>query len=296
MRRRLSCGLAVLLLAAGPALPAAADDSPAIWEYAGSRGVVRLLGSVHLLRQEDYPLPAAIDAAYREADTLVMEVDLGDLDPLSSQMLIVELSMLEAGQTLRDVLGSADYRKAAQQATELGIDLTLFDTMEPWFAALTIMNLQLLKLGFDPQIGLEQHLSGKARRDGKGVLGLETIEYQFRLFDELSRGTQAHLLLQTLDEAATLASQMDRLVAAWRRGDSRRLAQELGRSFDGYPDVYRKLVSDRNRAWVRQIVDLGEADGSYLVVVGALHLVGEDSVVELLGEADGVVRRWQPGP
>jgi uncharacterized protein YbaP (TraB family) len=295
MTRRLTRWTAVLLIALAPVGPAAADDEPAIWAYEGNRSVVLLLGSVHLLRKDDYPLPVAIDAAYRAADTLVMEIDIGNLDPLSSQMLITQLGTLGTGRTLQDVMGAGDYRKAARRATELGIDLTLFDAVEPWFAALTIMNLQLLRLGFDPQIGLEQHLAGKARRDGKKILGLETVEYQLRLFDELPGATQSHLLLQTLDEASSLASQMDALISAWRRGDSARLAQELGRSFQGYPDVYRKLVSDRNRAWVRRIVDLGDTDGSHLVVVGALHLVGENSVIAMLEGTGGLVRRWHAG-
>jgi len=285
---------ALCLVALWPIQQAAAEE-PAIWEYQGARGTVRLLGSVHLLRREDYPLPASIDRAYQQADTLVMEVDIDDLDPLGSQMLIASLSMLEDGQTLRDVMGSVDYRKATRQASELGIDLQMLSAVEPWFAALTIMNLQLLKLGFDPQIGLEKHLSGKARGDGKQVIGLETVEYQLRIFDDMPQATQSRLLLQTLDEAATLESQMTTLVSAWRRGDSKRLAREMGRNFQGYPDVYRKLVSDRNREWVRQIVELSATEGNYLVVVGALHLVGEDSVIAMLQDRGGQVRLWRAG-
>lgn len=293
MTYRFRCFCAALLcVAIWPAPPALAADEPAIWEYQGTRGTIRLLGSVHLLRRQDYPLPASIDRAYQQADTLVMEVDLDDLDPLGAQMLMVNLSMLQDGRTLGDVMGSADYRKARRRASELGVDLQMLERVEPWFAALTIMNLQLLKLGFDPQIGLEQHLSGKARRDGKQVIGLETLEFQLGIFDAMPLRTQSRLLLQTLDEAATIETQMATLVSAWRRGDSARLAREMGRNFEGYPDVYRKLVSDRNRSWVRQIQELGASEGNYLVVVGALHLVGEDGVIALLQDRGGKIRRW----
>lgn len=286
---------AICLLALWPFQHGFAADEPAIWEYQGARGTVRLLGSVHLLRKQDYPLPESIERAYRQADTLVMEVDVDDLDPLGSQMLIASLSMLQDGQTLQDVMGSVDYRKATRKASELGVDLQMLNGVEPWFAALTIMNLQLLKLGFDPQIGLEQYLSGQARGDGKQVIGLETVEYQLKIFDDMPQATQSRLLLQTLDEAATLETQMATLVTAWRRGDSARLARELSRNFQGYPDVYRKLVSDRNREWVRQIVELSAKGGDYLVVVGALHLVGEDSVIAMLQDRGGQVRPWRAG-
>ena len=289
--RRWLPGILLLGLAA-VAAPVRAEE-PAIWSLEGRGGDVLLLGSVHLLRQEDYPLPANVMAAYASADRLVMELDENDLDPLAVQMLLLETGRLPAGRTLADVMEAADYRRAQKHAQELGFPLELIETLKPWLAAITIMNLQSMGMGFRPELGLEQHLAGLARRDGKPVEGLETVEFQLALFDGLPESTQAKLLLQTLAEAALMEEQLTMLIDAWRRGDSAALDRELTRSFADYPEVYRRLVTDRNRTWSRHLARLADERGTTLVVVGALHLVGENSVVEMLEGRGRKIRRWQ---
>jgi uncharacterized protein YbaP (TraB family) len=263
-------------------LPATAGDSPAVWELRGRPATVRLLGSIHFLRRSDYPLPAVVDRILEEADTVVFELDIDDLDPMVSQMLIVRLGMLDDGRQLRDVMGNSDYRKAERLAADIGLDLGMLAGVEPWYAALNVMTLQMLKLGFEPELGLDEHLAARASAGGKEVLGLETIEFQLGLFDELPESTQSELLLQTLAEATRVEQQMDRLVSAWRHGRSEALSGELSESFREYPGVYRRLVVDRNRDWIDKILDLSDRGGNVLVVVGALHLVGKDSVVDML--------------
>jgi uncharacterized protein YbaP (TraB family) len=168
----------------------------------GSGATVWLLGSVHLLRESDYPLPENVDRVMARAERLVLELDLDAVDPITSQMIVFSLGRLEEGQSLADVMGNRSYRLAAKRAEKLGIDLGMLSALKPWFAALTIMNIEMLRLGFNPELGLEQYLANQARQSGKEIVGLETMEYQLGLFDELSYDTQSALLLQTLSEAA----------------------------------------------------------------------------------------------
>jgi len=149
----------------------------------------------------------------------------------------------------------------------------------------------------------------RARGSARSVPGVpEAVQRLFPVASDLSG--ERHLAIQeafqrrvdnavsktvNLPAAATPQDVRDIYVSAWRRGDSKRLAREMGRNFQGYPDVYRKLVSDRNREWVRQIVELSATEGNYLVVVGALHLVGEDSVIAMLQDRGGQVRLWRAG-
>jgi hypothetical protein len=279
------------------ALPRAqAGDDPAIWEMRGASASILLLGSVHLLRESDYPLPGNITAAVDQAECLVFELDIDDLDPLVSQSLLESLGRMPDGESLRDMLSPEDYDRAAMQSRELGIELDILGDFKPWFAALTLMNLQLMRLGFVPQLGLEQQLAAAATASGKDVLGLETLEFQLSLFDNLPDDTQAQLLLQTLEEAGGLEAQMGSLVSAWRQGQTGVLANELRRNFAGYPDLYRSLVTERNIAWADKIIDLGRGDRPCLVVVGALHLVGDGSVIELLRQRGVQVHRWPAAP
>ncbi len=286
---------ALLTIAASLALgqiQARAADGPAIWEMRGSSANIMLLGSVHLLRESDYPLPDNIVRAMERSACLVFELDMDDLDPLMSQTLFQNLGRVPEGTSLADILGPGNYAVASERSRELGIELDLLSEFKPWFAALTIMNLQLMRLGFVPQLGLDQQLAAAAISAGKEVTGLETLEFQIELFDGMPDPVQVQLLMQTLQEADLLEDQMGVLVGAWRDGDTDILARELGRNFSEYPDLYRSLVTERNASWAEQIMELGDGDRDCLVVVGALHLVGNGSLIDLLREKGADIVRW----
>lgn len=264
-------------------LPAdAADPRVTMWRVDGASNSVFLLGSIHMLRQSDYPIPAAIYDAYEMADTLIMELDMDDMDPLAMQSLVIELGMLGDGETLEDVLGTTTYRKAVQLAEELEVPLTMMGATKPWFAAMTVEVLIMSRLGFDPAQGVEMHLMNKARTDGKEILGLETERQQLEMLDGLSARAQRDMLMQTLEDGGKLADMLDELIAAWRSGDVDFMQRALLDDMRGYRELYKRILVDRNTDWVRQITPLLHEEDNYLIVVGSLHLVGPDGVPALL--------------
>ncbi len=253
-----------------------------MWMAEGASNRVYLLGSVHLLRKQDHPLPRVIDDVYADAETLYMELDMDDLDPLLMQATINRLGLLDEDTSLRDVMGDELYAEAAAAATELDIPLQMLERAEPWFAAITVEQLALARIGFNPSYGVEMHLLQKASRDGKTILGLESVEQQLGYLDGLSPGAQRELLMQTLTEAAGMRELMDDLILAWRSGDIDHLGQTLLDDVSGHPELYETIVASRNRLWADTIDELLEQSEDYLVVVGALHLVGEDGLPQLL--------------
>lgn len=278
--------LAVLALGLfSPAIAAVAGGHPVtMWVANGEHNRVYLLGSVHLLRAGDHPLPRAIEAAYAEAEALVMELDMDDIDPVAVQATTNRLGLLDDGRTLADALGESRYRAAEAAAQALELPLELLARAEPWFAAVTIEQLILLRIGFNPQYGIEMHMAARAGRDGKPIIGLETVEEQLGMLDGLSAEAQGELLLQTLDEGSDAAAYMERLIAAWRRGDVGFLEEMLLEEFRPNRELYEALVVRRNRAWVDHLVGLLDDEEDYLVIVGALHLIGEDGLPRLLSE------------
>ena len=266
-------------------LSSSAWGEPAAWRVTGGEdGELWLLGSVHYLRQEDYPLPPNVDALYQRADVIVMELDLDDLDALAVQSSFVGAGMLPPGSSLETVLTPRVYALAETRAAEFGLDLTIMAGFEPWLVAITLMDLGMNALGFNANQGLEQYLLRRAAADGKKILGLETLEDQIRVFDQLSIAEQETLLLQTLTELDSPDNAMDELLDAWRDGRLDTLASKLTADFEDFPNLYQRLVIDRNEQWLQSLRELLSEGGSYLVVVGALHLVGERNVVELLQE------------
>jgi uncharacterized protein len=270
--------LAAMFLAAGTA---AAD--PAAWRMSGpGRGEVTLLGSMHVLRQADYPLPANVDRLFERADVLVMELDLDAVDPATQQATILRAATLTPGTVLRDVVAAPVYQLAEQRTRELGIDLKLLERFEPWFLSIAILEQGMRKLGFEGELGLEQYLTRKSRAGGKEIIGLETLAMQIGIFDALSPGLQQAMLEQTLNEIDEAGTTMVDMATAWRDGRLDVLSEGLLADFDDFPGLYDTLVEKRNAEWVKSLERLLTDGRRYLVVVGALHLVGRDSVVDML--------------
>lgn len=280
MRSILNCGWLLLL----PLITIADSGGHPVtlWMAEGTSNTVYLLGSVHLLREEDHPLPSIIDAAYEDAETLFMELDMDDLDPIAMQATINRLGMLEDSQTLRDVMGADLYDDALLAADALDIPLEMLAQTEPWFAAITVEQLALTRIGFNPLYGIEMHMMAKAVRDGKAIEGFESVEQQLGFLDGLSLDAQRELLMQTLAEGANIRDIMDQLIAAWRMGDITYMEENLLADIANYPELYESIVADRNRNWTNTIDKLLGDDDDYLIIVGALHLIGEDGVPQLL--------------
>jgi len=269
---------AVALLAAGTA---AAD--PAAWRMTSRNGgEVTLLGSMHVLRPSDHPLPASVDELLARADRIVMEMDLDDIDAAAQQRAILTTAVLPQGTVLADVVDADLYRLIGETAGEIGIDLKLVERFEPWFVSITMLDQGMRKLGFEPERGVEQYVLARSERAGKEIVGLETLEFQIGIFDSLPPEQQQAMLQQTLAELDEAGAQLDAMVAAWRNGELESLTEELLGEFDEFPGLYDALVTKRNAAWVPQLEKMLADGRRHLVVVGALHLVGADSVIEQL--------------
>jgi len=258
-----------------------------LWELHGKHNTVYLLGSIHVLRPSDYPLPPAVLEAYASSKSVLMEVNLDEIGSEQVQAEMLASAALAEGKTLPDVLGKERYTRAAALAREAGVDLSMFDQFAPWFAAEAISQVQLSQLGFKPESGVEMYFMEKARNDGKSVAGLETVHDQISLFQNMSLDTQAEYLLSSLEQAHDLPTEVDSMVRAWQRGDTQWFAAEMKSELGRDARLYDSVLSARNRKWLPKIEALLEGDKNILVIVGTGHLVGRDSVIDLL-KKDGI--------
>ena len=258
-----------------------------LWELHGKHNTVYILGSIHVLRPGDYPLAPAVLDAYSSAKSLLMEVNLEEIDSQAIQSELLASALLPAGQSLPAILGKQRYDHAGALAREVGVELAAFDQFAPWFAAEAISQLQLMQLGFQPQSGVEMYFLERARSDGKKVAGLETVHDQISLFEALSMDAQAEYLLSSLEQARDLPKEVDAMVQAWRRGDTGWFEQQLKTELGRDPQLYQSVLVARNRKWVPKIEALLNDDKNYLVIVGTGHLVGQSSVIDLL-KKDGI--------
>jgi uncharacterized protein len=253
-----------------------------VWAIHGEHNTVYLAGSIHLLKAADATLPAAFERAYTGSRTLVMELDLGATNQLEAAGWMMEHGVLPEGSSLRKVIGETRYRRVSAEATRLGLPIESLDQLSPWVLGLQLLEMQYMQLGFDPQEGVEQQLERRAQSDGKHTAGLETVSEQLGVFETLSQEDQARFLDMVVTEMHDVESETQSVVVAWRAGDAAKLAALLGDEYKSFPALYRSLVTDRNRRWVPQIEKLLKDKDNYFVVVGALHLVGDGGLLELM--------------
>ncbi len=262
-----------------------------LWEVSGTSNSVYLLGSIHLLRPQDYPLPRVFDTAYKDAEVLIMEVDADGLDPIATQSAFIRYGVLQGNATLRKLMGETLYQKAHEAAEAVDIPLDMLNKTEPWYAAMTVEIMMLSRIGFDATLGIEMHMMSKAEQDAKPIEGFETVEEQIQFLDNLSLPAQRAMLLSTLTEGAELDEMMDELIDAWRHGDVTRLEDNMLDELAKNEELNKVLVIDRNTRWVTRIEALLDDEDDYLIIVGALHLIGPHGVPRQLQDNGHVVRQ-----
>ncbi len=283
------------LLAFCFALPAAADvpkvktdttrvDGPAIgmvWKVEGGKVPVYLAGSLHLLREKDLPPPAPLQTAYAASEQVWLEIPPGDMEDPAVLSKIMTLAALPADQTLQDVVPAETYQKVQAWNSVPAMKLVLQRT-RPWFAALTIMVTEYQLIGVTAEHGVEKIYQARAKKDGKATGGFESAEEQIGFFSKLTDKQQAAMLDQTFAEVAVAKEKISDMITAWKTGDTESLAAQMSESFKDYPEIQKLLLDDRNARWVPEIEKFLAGDKPTLVIVGAGHLSGKNSVNELL--------------
>jgi uncharacterized protein YbaP (TraB family) len=280
----LRCGLALALSLAWLAMGHAIDaqEKTFLWRVSNQEHSIYLLGSIHYLKKENFPLHKAILDAFDASKSLVLEIDLNRVSPQAAQRVTLEKAIYRDGETLQQNVSQQTYQLTEQRAESLGIDMKIMAPMKPWFVALTLMAIKFQQIGLDPNLGVDHYLAGRAKSSGKTTSGLETLEFQVGLLDQMSKRDQESLLRETVDELDLLDENLNKIVQSWLKGDSDSLAALLLAGMKEYPELHEKMILDRNRRWISQIEKIIAQGGGAMVVVGAAHLVGKDGVIEML--------------
>lgn len=267
------------------------EAETSLWRVDSPTTAVYLLGSIHVLKQSDYPLPPAMEHAYDQAERLVFEVHLDSADSPMAQAKILTRSFLRGDSTLADCIPDTLLRLVHRQAETLGVQPSMFNKMKPWMVGMTLSLLKMQRSGIQPQYGVDFYFFRRARLEEKPVKGLESVEFQADLLGRLSVLNQTEYLRYTLQDLDRLNSELGKMTDAWRTGDTEALEALLVEGFKEYPELYEAMVVERNRRWMRRIRSRLADDVPTLFVVGAAHLVGEDGLVRLLKKEGHLVQQ-----
>ena len=295
--------LLTLALAAAFALPAHADqpkpvappaaaapaakgtERPLLWKVSDADNDVYLLGSFHLLKPDDYPMPADIDRAFDDAESLLFEVDPREMTAPETVAMMQKYMAYDNGESLSKVLPKATLDRLATLVSASGSSVQALEQSEPWAVSLGLVIGVSQAMGFKPDLGLDRHLMDRAAKAGKPAGGLETVDDQMKAMDAVPYAEQAQGLDEFLQDPKKAMQQLQDMHAWWRAGDVERLDKDMRAEMAAKtPQSYKLLDVDRNNAWLPQVEKrlTGSKSDDTLVVVGALHLLGADGLVEKL--------------
>lgn len=292
MVRRLVACLALVATALAGTATAQAPSKHFLWSVtADGTPPTYLLGSLHVLTPDYYPLSRRIDEAFARPQVLIGEIDMDEMSDPATVLGLLGKALLEDGRTLDEVISPELYARVVERAAEAGLPRAAIERMKPWMVALSLTMPALQAAGFEPEHGIDRHFFERAKRAGMERRALETVAFQFARLDQMSEADQEALLRSTLDDLDAQIANVKTIADAWARGDTEAVEKLLLSGMAASPALYKRLLVERNASWVSAVETCLEEQTSCFVVVGAAHLVGPDSLVALLRKKGYVVEQ-----
>lgn len=259
-----------------------ATEKHFLWEVKSDKATVFLLGSVHLASEEIYPLADVIMKSYSKSHNVVFEVDMNDINPME----FLKKAFYQDDKTLEKSVKPETYKKLKESFSKFNMKESEYEKMKPWFAAMTLTNLEQSKNGFKAQFGIDMFFMKKAKDDRKKVLQLESAEMQINLLDEGLGDMQDEFVEYTLNDMdTTVSNQMNNLLEIWRMGDADKMDAFVNDEAAKVKDsdkFYNKFLYERNDRMTEKIVNYLKDNKVYFVVVGSAHLVGKRGIIKQL--------------
>lgn len=259
--------------------PTTKMGTSSVYKVSKNGHIIYLGGTVHLLRKEDYPLPAAYEKAYQASDVLTFETDTKALSSPEIGMKVMEKGMYQDDRTLEKVLSEEVYNLLKTQAAKQNIPLGMINKMKPGLAVATLSAIQMKEAGLG-QEGVDIYFTHRGEEDKKNIEQLESIDSQLERITEMGAGNEDEFVKYSLQDMVGMKEKMDDLIAEWKNGRS--MGDEIEAMQKDYPDLYTSLLVERNNNWMPQILSYLESGIKAFVLVGSLHLHGEDGLLRLL--------------
>ncbi len=269
---------------------------PLLWKVSDANNSLYLLGSFHMLKASDYPLAKSTDVAFDDAEQLYFELSPEEMNNPALGQKMAQAATRTDGKTLQESLAPGIWKKLETYTASRNIPVANFQSFEPWFVTLILSVTEMQKVGLEPALGLDKHFMERAAKAGKPAKGLETGDSQIAIFDGMSTKQQEQFLQDTLDETADMKNKMEELHTVWRNADDRTLYDDMAKEMSvKYPELYQKINPERNKAWLPKLEALLKDNDKddIMVVVGSLHLIGKEGVVQLLKDKGYKVERMK---
>lgn len=255
-----------------------------IWiaDREGQPGRLYLCGTIHILRDSDYPLSTGYDRAYNSSKKLVLELPPGSGTGPAMASRMQELGTYSSDTSLEANVSAKTWVDVKTWAAAHRVDASSLNRCRPWFVSLIITSTEYAALGARPDMGVDQHFESRAEREGKPGEGLETVEFQLQLFSKLTNDQQKNMLEQTLAEVASMSQEFEKMIKAWKDGRLDALHEMLFREAERYPELMDLFLKNRNLNWIDRLDEMLKNGEQAMVLIGTGHLASKDGILQLL--------------
>lgn len=259
-----------------------ASAETSVWKAQKGKSVIYLGGTCHILRDSDYPLPPEFERAYKNSQVVVFETDIAAFNDPSTQRKLLAKAVYSDGSTIQQHLSPQTYQELNDYFEENGIPLEAFSRFKPSMLMVTLTLMEFMKQGVT-QKGVDVFFHDMAKKDGKKIEGLETVDEQLHYVITMADGNEDEFVSYSLKDMRQIEEKFDTLAEAWRKGDEKTLYQLMaGELKPRMPKLYGTLFTERNRNWLPAIDAYAGTTRTEFILVGVGHLVGPDGIIETL--------------
>ncbi|WP_288344458.1 TraB/GumN family protein [uncultured Pseudoalteromonas sp.] len=254
----------------------------AVWQVSKGDDYIYIAGSIHILPPKELPLPLEFNQAYKQVDTLVLEADVPAPSDSSAQLTMLKTLSYQAGETLSSKLTAKVKQQLEEQLNRYGMKLSEFDSFRPFLVSLLMTSLELQKQSLLGE-GVDSYLTKLAKQDDKELAFLETLAFQLHLFKQLGSQDESAFIESQLAQISHYQHHYAALLDAWRNGDMQAMNTLTIMPLKEHDLLtYNMLIKQRNLTWLSKIERYFTNHQKELVLVGAAHLAGDDSLLGLL--------------
>jgi uncharacterized protein YbaP (TraB family) len=233
-----------------------------------------LYGTIHMICPEDLKLDDSLVRSVEMSNRLFFEIDM---DAPGMMLKTMKLSMLSSG-SLRDLMKPEDYEELSGFVKDsLGLPMVMLNRMKP----IVLMSMLYTKaLTCKTPGSYEEALSRLAKKLNVPISGLETLEDQMSIFDQIPDSTEIQMLMNMVKHFNDHRTEFDSMIQAYKSKDLSRLGSMISAAPDisGFEDL---LLVNRNKKWISVMQDEMKKSGC-LFAVGAGHLPGANGLIQLL--------------
>lgn len=261
-----------------------------VYEVSNGSHTIYLGGTIHILKKTDFPLPKAYDLAYDAAETIVLEADLSELENSELTKEMASKMVYQDGRTLKTELDKKTYKLLETACKSQKIPLFAVQKMKPSMVVMMLTMLKMQKMGYTEN-GVDLHYENKAKEDEKKLAFLETAEFQFNLLNNLGDQDEKAFITYSLKDMNNIENSFNEMKAAWLKGDGKTLVKQNKEMETDFPEIYADLLTKRNKNWIIQIEEMIAKNEKVFILVGAMHLYGNDGLLQMLSERNYTIKQ-----